>query len=70
MQDNRVTVSVRNNDFLADNLAQGINEAHQQGKKFFLATNVIPHNAKVKTFIKDISIIAMKPDALIMPDPV
>jgi putative protease len=61
---------VRNNDFLADNLAKGINEAHLQGKKFFLATNVIPHNAKVKTFLADIApIIAMKPDALIMADP-
>ncbi|MDD5271607.1 MAG: tRNA 5-hydroxyuridine modification protein YegQ, partial [Methylovulum sp.] len=60
----------RNNDFLAGNLATGINEAHQQGKKFFLATNVIPHNAKVKTFIKDLApIIAMQPDALIMADP-
>jgi len=66
----RYSLRVRNNDFLADNLAKGINEAHQQGKKFFLATNVIPHNAKVKTFIKDLTpIIAMQPDALIMADP-
>ena len=66
----RYSLRVRNNDFLADNLAQGITEAHQQGKKFFLATNVIPHNAKVKTFMADITpIIAMKPDALIMADP-
>ena len=61
---------VRNNDFLHDNLAIGINEAHQLGKKFFIAANVIPHNAKVKTFLKDIeSVVAMKPDALIMADP-
>ncbi|MDD2723854.1 MAG: tRNA 5-hydroxyuridine modification protein YegQ [Methylovulum sp.] len=66
----RYSLRVRNNDFLAGNLATGISEAHQQGKKFFLATNVIPHNAKVKTFIKDLSpIIAMQPDALIMADP-
>ena len=66
----RYSLRVRNNDFLADNLAKGIAEAHQQGKKFFLATNVIPHNAKVKTFMADIApIIAMKPDALIMADP-
>jgi putative protease len=66
----RYSLRVRNNDFLADNLAKGINEAHLQGKKFFLATNVIPHNAKVKTFLADIApIIAMKPDALIMADP-
>ncbi|MFZ2449873.1 MAG: tRNA 5-hydroxyuridine modification protein YegQ [Methylovulum miyakonense] len=66
----RYSLRVRNNDFLAGNLATGIDEAHQQGKKFFLATNVIPHNAKVKTFIKDLApIIAMQPDALIMADP-
>jgi putative protease len=66
----RYSLRVRNNDFLADNLAIGIAEAHQLGKKFFLAANVIPHNAKVKTFLKDLTpIIAMQPDALIMADP-
>ena len=66
----RYSLRVRNNDFLHDNLQIGINEAHQLGKKFFIAANVIPHNAKIKTFMKDIApIIAMKPDALIMADP-
>jgi len=66
----RYSLRVRNNDFLEDNLAKGINEAHALGKKFFLATNVIPHNTKVKTFINDLTpIVAMKPDALIMADP-
>ncbi|MDP3007918.1 MAG: tRNA 5-hydroxyuridine modification protein YegQ [Methylococcales bacterium] len=66
----RYSLRVRNNDFLSENLAKGIKEAHDLGKKFFLATNVIPHNAKVKTFMADIDpVIAMKPDALIMADP-
>jgi putative protease len=66
----RYSLRVRNNDFMADNLAKGIQEAHDLGKKFFLAANVIPHNAKIKTFIKDIEpVIAMGPDALIMADP-
>ncbi|PPD21612.1 MAG: U32 family peptidase [Methylomonas sp.] len=66
----RYSLRVRNNDFLADNLAKGIAEAHALGKKFFLATNVIPHNAKVKTFLADIApVIEMQPDALIMADP-
>ncbi len=66
----RYSLRVRNNDFLADNLSIGIAEAHQLGKKFFLATNVIPHNSKIKTFLKDLEpIIAMQPDALIMADP-
>jgi putative protease len=66
----RYSLRVRNNDFLAENLGIGIAEAHRLGKKFFLATNVIPHNAKIKTFIKDMGpIVAMQPDALIMADP-
>jgi putative protease len=66
----RYSLRVRNNDFLAENLGIGIAEAHRLGKKFFLATNVIPHNAKIKTFIKDMApIVAMRPDALIMADP-
>jgi putative protease len=66
----RYSLRVRNNDFLHDNLQIGINEAHQLGKKFFIAANVIPHNAKIKTFMKDIApIVSMKPDALIMADP-
>ncbi|MGR9046882.1 MAG: prephenate-dependent tRNA uridine(34) hydroxylase TrhP [Gammaproteobacteria bacterium] len=66
----RYSLRVRNNDFLAENLAKGIGEAHQLGKKFYLATNVIPHNSKIKTYKADIApIIEMKPDALIMADP-
>jgi len=66
----RYSLRVRNNDFLDENLAKGIDEAHALGKKFFLAANVIPHNTKIKTFIADMEpIIAMKPDAMIMADP-
>ncbi len=66
----RYSLRVRNNDFLEENLAKGINEAHDLGKKFFLATNVIPHNAKIKTYLADMEpIVAMNPDALIMADP-
>ncbi len=66
----RYSLRVRNNDFLEQNLAKGIEEAHALGKKFFLAANVIPHNSKIKTFMKDMEpIIAMQPDALIMADP-
>ena len=66
----RYSLRVRNNDFDHANLALGINEAHQQGKKFYVVVNIAPHNAKLKTFIKDIQpIIEMQPDALIMSDP-
>jgi putative protease len=51
-------------------LEQGIEEAHARGKLFFVASNLMPHNAKVKTYLSDMDpVIAMKPDALIMADP-
>jgi len=66
----RYSLRVRNNDFRLPNLEAGINEAHALGKKFFVATNILPHTAKIKTFMEDMApIIAMKPDALIMADP-
>ncbi|MGK0673323.1 MAG: tRNA 5-hydroxyuridine modification protein YegQ [Halothiobacillaceae bacterium] len=66
----RYSLRVRNNDFVEENLAIGIREAHQLGKKFFVAMNVMPHNAKVRTFLRDVEpIIEMGPDALIMADP-
>ncbi|MBK1694877.1 U32 family peptidase [Chromatium weissei] len=66
----RYSLRVRNNDFDAANLAIGIAEAHAQGKRFYLATNLMPHGAKLRTFIADLApIIALKPDALIIADP-
>jgi len=66
----RYSLRVRNNDFLEDNLRTGIEEAHAQGRQFFVATNVMPHGAKLKTFLDDIApVVAMRPDALIMADP-
>ena len=66
----RYSLRVRNNDFKLPNLKTGINEAHALGKKFFVATNILPHTAKIKTFMEDMApIIEMQPDALIMADP-
>ena len=66
----RYSLRVRNNDFLPENLAIGIEEAHRQGKHFYLATNIMPHGAKLKTFIDDMApVVEMGPDALIMSDP-
>ena len=66
----RYSLRVRNNDFRLPNLEAGINEAHALGKKFFVATNILPHTAKIKTFMEDMApIIEMNPDALIMADP-
>ena len=66
----RYSLRVRNNDFMLDNLATGIGEAHRLGKKFFVASNILPHNAKLKTYLADMEpVIALQPDALIMADP-
>lgn len=66
----RYSLRVRNNDFGLENLAIGIEEAHQLGKKFYLASNIAPHNSKIKTYLRDIQpVIEMQPDALIMSDP-
>lgn len=67
----RYSLRVRNNDFSKiESLRDGIEKAHELQKLFFLACNVIPHNAKIKTFVKDMTpIIELKPDALIMADP-
>ncbi|MGB5398320.1 MAG: tRNA 5-hydroxyuridine modification protein YegQ [Gammaproteobacteria bacterium] len=66
----RYSLRVRNNDFKDKNLEIGINEAHRLGKKFFLTSNLMPHNSKVRTYIDDLTpVIEMGPDALIMADP-
>ncbi|MGD8932119.1 MAG: U32 family peptidase, partial [Chromatiales bacterium] len=66
----RYSLRVRNNDFLPDKLALGISEAHALGKRFYLACNVMPHGAKLKTFIDDMApVVGLGPDALIMSDP-
>jgi len=66
----RYSLRVRENDFLEENLRIGIKEAHDLGKQLFVATNVMPHGAKLKTFLDDIApVVEMEPDALIMADP-
>ncbi|MCK5895712.1 MAG: tRNA 5-hydroxyuridine modification protein YegQ [Cocleimonas sp.] len=66
----RYSLRARNNEFMNDKLAIGIEEAHSLGKKLFVAVNTMPHNSKVRTFMDDLSpIIEMNPDALIMADP-
>ncbi|MGB5597630.1 MAG: tRNA 5-hydroxyuridine modification protein YegQ, partial [Thiothrix litoralis] len=66
----RYSLRVRNNDFKNDILEVGIAEAHAQGKQFFVAANISPHNSKIGTFMHDLApVIAMQPDALIMADP-
>jgi len=67
----RYSLRVRNNEF-GDiyKLGAAIAEAHRQGKRFFVVSNIFPHNVKVGTYLADMApVIALRPDALIMSDP-
>ena len=67
----RYSLRVRNNDFSRiERLAEGVDYAHRLGRQFFIASNVSPHNDKLKSYLRDMEpVIAMQPDALIMADP-
>lgn len=66
----RYSLRVRNNDFKLETLQKGIDYAHQHDRQFFVASNILPHNSKIKTYMHDMQpVIEMKPDALIMADP-
>lgn len=66
----RYSLRVRNNEFSMEKLCEGIELAHSQGKKFYVANNVLPRDNKVKTYLRDLEpVIEMAPDALIMADP-
>ena len=66
----RYSLRARNNEFRLEQIQTGIEEAHARGKKFFVTSNLLPHNDKVRTYLRDIApVIAMQPDALIMADP-
>ncbi len=67
----RYSLRVRNNDFgTLENLAAGIALTHARGGHFYLVSNILPHNAKLKTYLEDMApVMALRPDALIMADP-
>ena len=67
----RYSLRVRNNDFgeLAT-LQRGIDRAHALGNKFYLVSNIYPHDNKLKSYVANMNpVIALKPDAMIMSDP-
>ena len=65
----RYSLRARNNEFRLEQIQQGIDEAHARGKKFFVTSNLIAHNDKIRTYLRDIEpVIDCKPDALIMAD--
>jgi putative protease len=66
----RYSLRARNNEFSHEVLASAIEEAHQQNKLFFVASNIISQNNKINTYIRDLTpVVEAKPDAVIMADP-
>lgn len=66
----RYSLRVRNNEFDLATLAEGISEAHQLKKKFYVVVNIAPHNSKLTSFVSDMAaVVALGPDALIVSDP-
>ena len=67
----RYSLRVRENEFNhLENIAKGIQRAHALGKQFYIASNISPHNDKVRSYLRDMKeVIQMQPDALIMSDP-
>ena len=67
----RYSLRVRNNEFGdIETLGGAIGEAHANGKRFYVVSNVLPHNAKVRSYLADMApVVALAPDALIMADP-
>ncbi len=67
----RYSLRVRENEFNhTENIAAAIETAHKLGKRIFIASNLSPHNNKVRTYLRDMStVIDLQPDALIMSDP-
>jgi putative protease len=67
----RYSLRVRNNNFRDERaLGVGIDYARSRGKRFYVVSNVFPHNSKVRTYLADLApVVALRPDALIMADP-
>ena len=66
----RYSLRMRGNEFNDENLKIAIDEAHGQGKLFFLTVNAMPHNYKLQTAVRDLTpTLQAGPDACIMSDP-
>ena len=66
----RYSLRARNNEFRMDQIEQGIAMAHARDKQFYVTCNILPHNDKIRSFIRQLEpVVAMHPDAFIMADP-
>ncbi|MDP6034190.1 MAG: tRNA 5-hydroxyuridine modification protein YegQ [Candidatus Marinimicrobia bacterium] len=66
----RFSLRTRENDFREESIIEGIQYAHNLGKKVYLTLNIYAHNMKVDGFIRELEKVGdWKPDGLIMADP-
>jgi len=66
----RYSLRARNNEFRHEQLAQGIREAHARQRKFYVTANILPHNDKIRSFVRQLQpVVDLQPDAFIMADP-
>jgi len=64
------SLRVRINQFDLDSLKQGIEYAHQRGKKVYVTVNIYAHNYHLKDLKKYLEQLKkLKPDGLILSDP-
>lgn len=65
------SLRARENGFAASiDIASAIEYTHGLGRKFYLTSNILPHNNKIQFFRKSLGeYIELKPDAIIMTDP-
>lgn len=66
----RYSLRVRENTFDNESVASALHETHKQGKRLYLACNVVAHDTKVDTFLQDMGpVFELGPDAVILSDP-
>jgi len=66
----RYSLRVRENDFDAERLTDGVAATRTAGRRFYLVANALPHGAKLRTFLADLApVVALGPDAVILADP-
>lgn len=57
-------------NFSLEQLAEGVNFAHERGKKIFITANIIPHNEDLKELPEYLKALeSIKVDAIIVSDP-
>ena len=65
-----VDIGVEAKNFTADEIKEGIDFAHNLGKKVYITANIIPHNDDIKKFPEFVrEVDALGADAIIISDP-